>query len=165
MAQFIAFDGHEGSIQSVSSIWKVKDHVSRDMAWKLDIFFNFWAQNPMYTGSNGATFVYASYLTVVCVYIQNVEFLALESTKWGIWVCRGKGKAIEARCMECGENCYKRCPIICEVRGAIAMAEIHYNSQKWSSEDPTRRASLPWEFYNSYWLCTHGCQSGLHCHK
>jgi hypothetical protein len=35
----------------------------------------------MYTRSNGATFVYVSYLTVVCVYIQNVEFFALESTK------------------------------------------------------------------------------------
>jgi hypothetical protein len=41
MAQFIASNGIEGSIQSVSSIWKVKDHGSCDMAWKPDIFFNF----------------------------------------------------------------------------------------------------------------------------
>jgi hypothetical protein len=34
-------------------------------------------------------------------------------------VCRGKGKAIDARCMECGKNCYKIFPLMCEVRGAI----------------------------------------------
>jgi hypothetical protein len=31
----------KGRVQSVSSIWKVKDHGSRDMAWKPDIIFNF----------------------------------------------------------------------------------------------------------------------------
>jgi hypothetical protein len=34
-------DGMEGSIQSISSIWKVKDHISRDLAWKPDIFLIF----------------------------------------------------------------------------------------------------------------------------
>ena len=112
---------------------------------------------------NGVARIYTSFLIVVRVYIQNVEFLALEWEKWGICVCRGKGKAMEERFTECGEKCYKRCPLMCEVTGAIAMVKIHQNSQKWSSEDPAGRASLQWEFYNSYWLSTHGYQYRLHC--
>jgi hypothetical protein len=34
-------NGTDGSIHIVSSIWKVKDHGSHDMAWKPDTIFNF----------------------------------------------------------------------------------------------------------------------------
>jgi len=97
-------------------------------------FFIFWEQNLMYTGYNGATYVYASCLTVACVYVQKIEFFILEGETW---VYRGKGKAIKARCMECWKNCYNKCPLMCEVIGTIVMVEIHSNSQKWSSEDLT----------------------------
>jgi hypothetical protein len=34
-------NGTEGSIQNVSSIWKVKDHRSHDVTWKPDTIFLF----------------------------------------------------------------------------------------------------------------------------
>jgi len=34
-------NGTKGLSWSISSIWKVKDHGYRDMAWKPDIIFNF----------------------------------------------------------------------------------------------------------------------------
>jgi hypothetical protein len=48
------------------------------MAWKPGIFLNFCAQNPMYAGCNGATFVYAICLIVTHIYVQNIEFFTLE---------------------------------------------------------------------------------------
>jgi hypothetical protein len=51
-------NGTEGLRYIFSSIWKVKDHGSRDMAWKPDIIFNFehqtWStrdvvEKPAYT--------------------------------------------------------------------------------------------------------------------
>jgi hypothetical protein len=41
MDQFIASNGTEGKIRNISSIWKVKDHGSHDLTWKLDTIFNF----------------------------------------------------------------------------------------------------------------------------
>jgi hypothetical protein len=46
----------------------------------------------MYMGSNGATFVYASYLTVVCVYIKNVEFWLWNQQNGGFECAEGKGR-------------------------------------------------------------------------
>jgi hypothetical protein len=34
-------NGIEGPSQNVSSIWKVKDHGSRDVTWKPNTIFNF----------------------------------------------------------------------------------------------------------------------------
>ena len=59
MAHLYPSNGIEGLSQNVSSIWKVKDHGSRDMTWKPDAIFYFFAENPMYTGFNGATCIYA----------------------------------------------------------------------------------------------------------
>jgi hypothetical protein len=36
---------------------------------------------------------------------------------------------------------YNGCPLMCEVRGVSVMAEIHYNSKKWSNGDSPRGAS------------------------
>jgi hypothetical protein len=40
-------NGIEGSNQSISSIWKVKDHGSRDLAWKTQNIFNFEQNNDV----------------------------------------------------------------------------------------------------------------------
>jgi hypothetical protein len=45
--------------------------------------------------------------------------------------------------MECGNNCYKICPLMCEVIGEIMIDEKNYNSHKWSNEDPTGRTGHP----------------------
>jgi hypothetical protein len=39
MAHLYPSNGTEGSSQNVSSIWKVKDHGSRDVTWKPDTIF------------------------------------------------------------------------------------------------------------------------------
>jgi hypothetical protein len=41
MAHLYPSNGTEGLSQGVSSIWKVKDHGSRDVTWKPNTIFNF----------------------------------------------------------------------------------------------------------------------------
>ena len=58
LAHLYPSSGTEGPSQNVSNIWKVKDHGSHDVTWKLDTIFNFEHQTqcmqvvvvqPMYT--------------------------------------------------------------------------------------------------------------------
>ena len=68
--------------------------------------------------------------------------------KKGLQVCIGKCKRpSEQVCIWWGKYCYNRCPLMCEVRGVSVMAEIYYNSQKWSNGDPVGWTSFSWEYY------------------
>jgi hypothetical protein len=71
-----------------------------------------------------------------------LNFWLWNEKNWGFECAEGKGRQSMQDAWSVAKNCYKRFPLMCEVRGVIAMAEIHYNSQKWSSEDPAGRASL-----------------------
>jgi hypothetical protein len=51
------------------------------MAWKIDIFFIFLAQNPMYVDFNRATCIYMSFLTLAGIYGKNMYFLLWSEQK------------------------------------------------------------------------------------
>ena len=53
----------EGRIRVFLSIWKAKDQGIRYLMRKAPNIFCFLAQNPMYTGCNGARCVYVSCIT------------------------------------------------------------------------------------------------------
>jgi hypothetical protein len=56
----------------------------------------------------------------------------------------------KALCIGHGKVLYNICPLMREVKGEITVAKIHYNSQKWSSEDPAGGTTHPLEYYNAY---------------